>query len=214
MTKALAFLLGAATALSLFPSPARADDSSDEATAIQTMHDFGSCVVAKSRFRAERLLKMMPGTSEEQKLASEVSSPSCLGDDVELRFKAKFLRGAVAEAMLKSDFGTIGSPTKRKTAPIFAALTREQFSALGQGGKTSMYILDFATCIVGRDPASVDALFATKPASPDENAAFNAMSGSFAPCAPAGTAFRIVKSQLRGFLAEAAYRKSVFESSK
>src|SRR3546814_15121365 len=67
---------------------------------------------------------------------------------------------------------------------------------------------DLGACVVTATPGETAALFQTERGSEAEKAAFAALTPTLAGCLPPKIELRISKFELRGYLAEAAYRRS------
>src|SRR3546814_13070693 len=68
---------------------------------------------------------------------------------------------------------------------------------------------DLGACVVTATPGETAALFQTERGSEAEKAAFAALTPTLAGCLPPKIELRISKFELRGYLAEAAYRYAV-----
>lgn len=192
-------------------SQRRAAERADESrAAIVTMHRFGTCVAFRSRHRAERVLATLPSSAEERQVLGQVARAGCLDDmDVDLlSFHPQLLRGAMAEAYFEADFGQVGGPPRRAMATPFPSVTAKQVAALPARGPKILRALVFAHCVVEAAPDDVVALLRTDPATPAEEAAFGSLLPRFAPCLDAGVRLEVSRPQVRGILAEAAYRIS------
>jgi hypothetical protein len=206
------FIVAVTAAVGVFSSsPGTAQPAAAES--IKVLHQFGECVVQHNRYLAERILRTVPNSTEEHDLVQEIAIDSCL-EEGELEFHAPLLRGVVAEVLFKSDFKAVGAPPLHKTAPVFAALTDQETQKLGPEAKARLVLLQVATCVVRTDPDDVTSLFQTPPRSPAEDAAIAKISPRLSACLNAGNSFTIVLVQLRGALAEAAYRVSENDANR
>jgi hypothetical protein len=193
------------------PSPGTAQPAAAES--IKVFHQFGECVVQHNRYLAERILRTVPNSVEEHDFVQESATDSCLQEG-QLGFHAPLLRGVVAEALFKSDFKAVDAPPLRKPAPVFAALTDEEAQKIGPEAQARLGLLQVATCVVRADPGDVTSLFQTAPRSPAEDATIAKISPHLSACLNAGISFTIVPVQLRGALAEAAYRVSENDANR
>lgn len=170
---------------------------------IRRMYTYGWCVVKVDPSRSRRVLTVPPGSAEERDLLRKISTDECLsgqGQVFYIDFEPQMLRGVIAEVVLDAD-GPEG-----KLAPPFTGLTPETIAALDEEGRSALVALDFAGCVVGAAPADVAAVLKTRPASSKEARAFRELGPHFSPCLAQGAQMTLAKPQLRGFLAEAAYR--------
>jgi hypothetical protein len=198
----------AATLLFACP-PAAAQDVVGEPLsardAIRTLHDFGLCLTRRElRDPSRRVLALVPGSAEETVAVRRLVTPRCLEREARLNFNARLIRGALAEGLFRGDFGRIGGG-RRPDVALFvmadAMVTRQT-----DASRRALLGLEFAQCIAAAAPADAQALLGTEPVSPSEDAAFARLQPQFAPCLRSGVHLSIVKSQLRGFIAEALYR--------
>jgi hypothetical protein len=170
---------------------------------IRRMYTYGWCVVQAEPAQSRLILTVPPGSAEERALLRKISTDRCLsgqGQVFYIDFEPQMLRGVIAEVVLDAD----GS--KGKLAPPFTGLTAANIASLDARGHSALRALDFAACIVGAAPDSVAAVLKTRPASSKEGRAFQQLGPHLSPCLPQGAQMTLARPQLRGFLAEAAYR--------
>lgn len=186
--------------------PARASAQADtEQEAIRAMHRYGACVVAQSA-AASGILGLPPGSQAERALRRQIMTPRCLsghGQVYSLDDQPDLLRGAIAEAVLQH-----GNGRRVPWVAPFTIASAADVAALEERGRSALRALDFAQCIVAASPAAVETLLDTLPTTAPEDRAFRQLTPHLGPCLPAGARMSIVKPQLRGFLAEAAYRRA------
>jgi hypothetical protein len=170
---------------------------------IRRMYSYGWCVVKEDPAQSRRILTVPPGSAEERALLKKISTDRCLsgqGQVFYIDFEPQMLRGVIAEVVLDAD------GPKGKLAPPFTGLTPATIAALDERGRSALRALDFADCIVGAAPDKVAAVLKSKPASSKEARAFQQIGPHLSPCLTQGAQMTLAKPQLRGFLAEAAYR--------
>jgi hypothetical protein len=170
---------------------------------IQRMYRYGWCVVREDPSQSRRVLTVPPGSAEERALLRKIQTDRCLsgqGQVFYIDFEPQMLRGVIAEVVLDAD-GPVG-----KLAPPFTGLDAAAIASLDERGRASLRALDFAACLVGAAPGEVTALLKTRPASAKEARAFQQLGPQLSPCLAQGAQMTLAKPQLRGFLAEAAYR--------
>ncbi|MGZ8352106.1 MAG: hypothetical protein ACXWUJ_03260 [Allosphingosinicella sp.] len=175
--------------------------SSDDS--IRRMYTYGWCVVQVAPSQSRRILTVPPGSAEERALLRKIETDRCLsgqGQVFYIDFEPQMLRGVIAEVVLDADGG------KGKLAPPFTGLTAATIATLDDRGRSALRALDFAACIAGAAPDAVGAVLETRPASSKEDRAFQQLGPHLSPCLPKGARMTLAKPQLRGFLAEAAYR--------
>jgi hypothetical protein len=172
---------------------------------IRGMYDYGACVVELEPAQSRRVLTVPPGSTDERALLRKISTDRCVsghGQVYHIDYEPQMLRGVIAEVVLDLD------KDKGRLAAPFTGQTAEAIAALDERGRSALGALDFAACIVGRAPDPVTAVLRTKPASSKEAEALKLLRPHLSPCLRAGARLTIAKPQLRGFLAEAAYRAS------
>ena len=77
-----------------------------------------------------------------------------------------------------------------------------------------MSLILFGQCVGTKDMSSVKALLATRPNTSDETAAFAKLGPALGGCAEKGVSLKLNRFQLRGYLAEGAYRAMVIQSKE
>jgi hypothetical protein len=185
---------------------AKETSQEDADRAVRVLWEFGECVGTKSRYRAERILSMMPYGGEATSLLYEIADSRCLERDGELKMEPITLRGAIAEALFEQDFEGIRGRPKRDTAKIFSAVSEAELDDLPDHVVSSLYGINLAQCVIEADPAGVDAIFRSRPTSDAESAAFEKLVPAISSCIPAGAELSLTKVSMRGALAEGAYR--------
>jgi len=152
-----------------------------------------------------------PGSAQERALLRKISTDRCTsgqGQVYHMDFQPQMLRGVIAEVVLDAD------GRKGKLAPPFTGLTAETIAALDARGRSALRALDLAGCIVAAAPDTVTALIKSAPASSKEARVFEQLAPHLGPCLPSGAQMTLAKPQLRGFLAEAAYRAAYATASE
>jgi len=195
--KSLILLAAAATSAFALPSSAAPQTNS--------LEQFGKCAAAK--YEGAELLATQPGSAEESEVIAEYRRRACNppGSD------SGDLRGAVAEQLFKSDFGSIGASPRRDLVEIFT-VDMNELSALDDNAKKRIDYVAFGTCVAASDPDKSTALLKTIAGSTEEKAVMNEMVPKFAPCINAGDRFALSRTSLRSALAEGAYRLALSES--
>ncbi len=170
--------------------------------ALKTMNGFGTCV-GRHQADAIRFMNTVPESPEELKQALRISTSSCLSNG-ELRFRPSLLRGAVAEVLFKSHEGT---PRRSTAQAAFVAPSAEALSAATVGQRAAVALVLFGQCVASRDTPGVTALLHTPVESSAERSAFKALDDAMTRCSTVN--FKIDRFQMRGYLAEGAYRNAV-----
>ncbi len=177
-----------------------------QADAIRAMHRVAACLVFNES-SISGILAVPPGSAAERALL-RLATPYCTGNviGISLVYRSQMLRGTIAEEVLRlGDNNRTNGRRMRWVAP-FTALSAADVAALDERGRLALGALDLAQCVQAAAPNEVQALLNTRPTDPPEGDAFRQLSPFFGPCLEAGAQVTISRPQLRGFLAEAAYR--------
>lgn len=207
-----------------FASQAQAlDIRSSEDVSIRATLNFAECMTPRNRAYVVRFLEATPGSRQERQIASRLTdrgaqclvrvAPADLGDGLlMLRMTPRLMRGGFAEALFKNDFSSPGT-SLRQPAQV-AAFRIEDISRASHNdeGETSarvaIILIGIGECVAQGNPALVDRLLRTEPASVEERRAMEPLVPVVGSCFPEGEQFTINRPMLRGFLAEGLYRYS------
>ena len=200
MKSSLLFVATAAVAFGLPASVATA-----AAPTAESVQQFAKC--ATDQYEGAELLATQPGSAEETEVLAEYGRRSCNTPTVE----PGVLRGAVAEQLFKTDFGSIGARPRRETIEVFT-VDLSELEALDDNAKKRIDYVAFGTCVAASDPAQSSRLLATRVESPEEKAVMTALVPQFASCLTAGERFTFSRADLRSALAEGAYRLALSQS--
>lgn len=172
------------------------------------MEQFGSCLVSRSRARVSKFVDMPVDGGEYTKylrVLFDSVGDECLSGG-ELQFNEGVLRGALFQALYKSEFGRTG-PTA--FAPGASSGYRTLYgSELSSAARSSIALVNFGECVGRADAANVRALMLAMAGSSQENGHFNALAPRFNACVPKGETIAFSKVMLKGALAEGLYRLS------
>jgi hypothetical protein len=203
MRKLLALSAALAAAAVAYQPAAAATPSAES---VKQAHAFANCAVTRSR--GGEILGAYPGSEAETQILASYRSRGCQGPAA----TPTLLRGAVAEQLFKTDFGSIGARAKRDSVEVFAPLATGALQQLPADRKQRVEMLDFAACLVATDPTNSVALLNTGVGSAEEGRAMAALQPTFAPCVQAGQTLGVNRAELRGLVAEAAYRAALAHS--
>ena len=167
--------------------------------AIRAMDAFGQCS-GERQIDGMKLLATLPLSGEEEKQAVKMSSSDCLSGG-QLKFRARLLRGAVAEVLLKRGQKLIHSA--RSVEP-FSVPPAETLVGASGPQRAAVQLVLFGECVAVKDPDDVMKLFTTPVESTAELAAFAPLKTSMSACSD--STFWVDRFQMRGYLAEGAYR--------
>lgn len=215
-----------AAALALLTSPALAQMDTDtaqlnnvranvipnSAAEIGFVREFAQC--AGGERGAASLLRLVPASQQSDRslFVMADSHPTCSPRNDRLTFSVRNYRGVLAEYLLKSDFDLANWTPRGKTARVYTAPTNEQLTRLSAESRSAVVMTEIGVCVTHAAPGEVAALFATEAGTPAENEAIGAITPALSGCIPPGVEMKISKFQLRGYLAEGAYRYAVAKS--
>jgi hypothetical protein len=192
---------GGAGAQSLAMDPARPD------AAVRAMHGLALCA-ARRRPVAEKMLTVLPETSEGRRLINLLVDPlpDCELGGSQIGFQARYMRGGVAEALYRQDFESSKGQSGQASAAVFQLPSMEEGSQLSDGTKGSIGMIMFGQCVARTNLQGISALLATRVTTGAERKAFADLDPSMRQCAPNSALLNVGRLQLRGYLAEGAYR--------
>jgi hypothetical protein len=175
----------------------------------QFAQEFGACAARDVATYSRTVMKALPATPASDKALfwTVLSSNSC-SDKRNYDFNPRALRGPVAEYFLKRDFDLSTWTSKRKPLPTFATPVVADFDRLQPDTRAGVTMIVIGTCVFQADRTNSAALFRTTVDTPADSAAFAALGPALSKCIASGSQLKMSKFQLRGALAEAAYRTS------
>ena len=175
----------------------------------QFAQEFGACAARDVATYSKTVLKALPASAASDKALfwTVLNSNSC-SEKRNYNFNPRALRGPVAEYFLKRDFELSSWTPKRKPLATFAMPVEAEFDKLSADTRAGVTMIVIGTCVFQADRANSAALFNTTVGSPQETAALAALGPSLSRCIVSGAQLKMSKFQLRGALAEAAYRTS------
>lgn len=197
----------------LASTAAAAKPDSQAGETIRRMHSYGRCVVQQAPSDSKRVLGKAPGSKEERSLLHAISSDLCLngqGGLEQIDFQPEWLRGEVAEEVLRRERGGDRIMARAVRVAPFPRLSDADVAALDQRGQRTLRGLGLAECVQAAAPQAVAELLKTDPTSPEEDRTFRQVAPYLGPCFPQNAETTLLRPQLRGFLAEAAYRADYF----
>ena len=192
----------AATATAAFAFPVNA--SAPQPT-VASVEQFAKCATAN--YEGAELLATQPGSAEEQSVLSEYNRLGCNAPAT----GAGILRGAVAEQLFKSDFGSIGARARRDNIEVFT-VDMSELEALSDEAKKRIDYVAFGTCVAASDPKASSSVLSTSVESAEERARLTELVPQFASCLTEGERFTFSRADLRSALAEGAYRLALAQT--
>jgi hypothetical protein len=182
----------------------------DDAQGLLMVHHVAECTVRKHRASATEILAYIP-QSLQSGLAFHRTNPGECMDVTEgvVTMKDFFMRGALAERLLRQDFSAIGVFSGGKLPAIFKQPTGKSFQRLEPEVKLELAMIAVGECVTRAEPGQVYALFATEVRSQGESTALRALVPQLQGCIAQGQSFQLNLAAARAFLGEGAYRVSV-----
>jgi hypothetical protein len=215
-----AFLCG----LLLAAAPAAAQDTDSQmmrnlgdgvpsgvAAAARFVSGLAECSARDQLSRARDTLRRLPASDASDKNLFWIAmlGNGCVANNDRLRYSVRYLRGPVAEYLLKRDFDIVTWKAKGKPAKVYTTPSNDKLDGLTADTRSAVIFTEVGNCVVTAAPGAATTLFQSARDSADEKAAFAALSPTLAGCIPPKVELRMSKFQLRGYLAEAAYRHAV-----
>lgn len=124
-----------------------------------------------------------------------------------IRYSAPFLRGPIAESYLRKLQS--GKKMSKAELRIYAEPTTEKLAQLPPNVRTEIALVAIGSCVDKADHARTLKVFDTRPGTPDESMALQALTAALSNCIPPGVQFGFSKFDLRGYLADGSYRNAV-----
>lgn len=191
-----------------FPEASRAAEikkvgSSSGDAARSTMNAFARCMLKSRRNLVMTWLHRSPDQVGTNEALHEIMYPRCL-DDGRLQFQGNIFRGSVFTSLYQQEFG-------RKAPQLTpVAVSAEEVPIAGQNPTFQQFStqLQFADCVVRRDPQSAREIVLGKPGSPEEREHFQRLATQFPLCLANGSQMKFSKTVLAGLVAEALYQAS------
>jgi hypothetical protein len=168
-----------------------------------TIDEFAACLLGRRRKPVLTALALPSGSLDQTKALGRIRASECIASG-ELHFSASIFRGSLYTALVRSQFG-------RKT-PSLGPEPVDYSRQPPPGSETPIPevagLLNFASCVIHKDPESArDAIIATA-GPPTEDAALAALAKVHGQCLYSDQTLRVSKGDLIGLLAEAYYRES------
>lgn len=210
---------GAAPSIAQAPEPAAAPRT-HSAAELAASHRLAQCLVRDFRPQVVQILELVPGSDPERlrvealrALARPCAEAAAILLDTqyleEYEFSATALRGPLAEALYEADFAP--------AAPGAQAIRRRHIATLppadsmAEGPRRSperAAARSFAFCLVANAPDAATGLLALEPGSAAELSSVRGFVVGLEFCLPPADAAEINIATVRGFAAEALYRRS------
>ena len=164
------------------------------------------CLLKDKDHDLEKVLSTVPGAKGSETPWILAAIGECLVEGRPIPAAQFYKRGAVAERLLYRDFTAIGSPARRRPAPLFAAVGKDYLARAEPHSVAALVMLDAASCLVRSDPARAFGFFRSGRNSAEESRLFSELAPALSGCLTDGQPLKLTPSIFRAFLAEAAYR--------
>lgn len=166
------------------------------------MADFAQCALRIAPRKVEKALALQAG-AESMMAIRRLANHRCLKEGHQMTIRANTMRGVMFAALYRR--------REAVAAPISPgpAMPKIRLGAVASGDdneKAYRLLVGLAGCVVDRDLAAARRLVLAQTASPEEQAAFQAVSPILADCLPTGTTLKLNKTMVEGALAEVLYR--------
>jgi hypothetical protein len=168
--------------------------------------EYAACVLKRSPERARELLATQVGSTEERTIAKSlmVNMASCTNGRKFISMRTGEARGALAEAVLKSDAQLAEQASKLAAQPADRPTETE--------GRR--FVMAFARCLTAQSPVSARALIGTEYGSAEEKAAMLAFDTALKDCMPTGLSYSIDVPDVRNHVATALYDRAMASSGR
>lgn len=192
--------------------PARIEKDSkvtgSEARAI--IEDYATCLVKRRYNPVKKALAYASESHEQRKALISLSQKECLANG-ELRFDVGFIRTSLYKALVRRDFSR--SQVVFDETPIDYLADSAKVSGPAYVASYAS-LLQFADCVVRRNPQVVQQLLLSQAGSGQENAALNSIYPELGKCVGATSQLTFGKVTLIGLLAEVFYREAEASQTK
>ena len=201
-----AALAAPALAVAQPPAPVEASldiDSSGLLTPVNGIYRIGQCVVRRDRGAALRLLEMMPidGEPQLQEAARTIADAGCLSGPLPADFPV-FLRGAIAQEMLRSDYPEMSAQPHSVARLVDLALPVQSD---GEAAEEVSRRYQWSDCVVRNDMENVERLVRTGPGSSQETDVLTRMASYMSACMDDGPRFAASSAEIRTLFMQSAY---------
>jgi hypothetical protein len=169
----------------------------------RTVDEFTACLLGRRRRPTMEALALPSGSLEQSKALGKLGAKECIADG-ELNFSAAIFRGSLYTALVRTQLG-------KKTVslgPEPVDYTKQPFSGSGSPPIPEVArLLNFASCVIHKDPANARDAILSLAGTPTEDAAMAELAKVYSQCLYSDQTIRFSKGALIGLLAEAYYRE-------
>jgi len=165
---------------------------------------FAACMLGRHRMLVLEALALPSGSNEQNEALPKLMNSECLAPG-NLHFSAVTFRGSFYKALVRARFA-------RKPAPFGLEPTDYLKQPLLAGESPPIpsvaELLNFASCVIHKDPGNARDAIVSAAGSPKEDAAMAELAKVYGQCLFTDQTFRFSKEILLGLLAEAYYREA------
>ncbi|MBS0475135.1 MAG: hypothetical protein JSR28_08280 [Proteobacteria bacterium] len=177
-----------------------------DAAAIGFVSRLGKCLAVRAK---ANILAFEPRSAKSNSGLIELtlSDVGCGSFRDNTRYSSIYLRGPIAEAYL----GRLGAQKKmtKSELRIYAEPSAEQLKNMPSDVRTDVVLVSMGACVDKADHSGTLRIFDTEVGSHDETEAFRTITPALSGCVPPGVQLSFSKFELRGYLAEGAFRNAV-----
>jgi hypothetical protein len=168
------------------------------------LQEFAQCVFEQAPQRSRAFLATPIETAEEESAAQTLFTGQfpCIKERPHLSMQTGAARGALAEAVLKSD-----QALSRQLAALQPVDTARPTETDGR-----KFVYAYAQCLTAKAPAQARELIGTEPASTAERQAMMAFDQALSDCMPTGLSYQINIRDVRNHVATALYDRAIAAS--
>ena len=172
------------------------------------------CLLPRANAKLRSMLDVPPSARSVQ-IFVETKPATCLSGGIAhgVAVPDRYTRGAVAEAVLKHDFTSLGVSKTGASSPVFDMASATRSDGLTDKAREALMVLQSMQCVVKSAPTQSFAVFVTPVTSDDERVAIEALAPAIEKCRPENVTLPTASSLVRAILAEAAYRQSAAMSA-
>lgn len=185
----------AAALLAALPAPVPAAPVSSAA-----VYEAGRCMVSRDYYRALGFIVSLP-LDERAADLSPLRGPAADCAAGAAGASGLMLRGAIAQALFRRDFGGFGHDPRERARLVDLGLPVQD----SEGGIPALDIYRWGDCVVRNDTAATERLLVSANGSPEESAAMTELQAYMVPCMPHGAQLTVSQMEARAVFAQSAY---------
>lgn len=199
-------------ALMMMGRSSTAPEIPEDSEALRATYALADCLAGQNP-NALQVLASIPYSENEFRNAfwGSFEGTTCRRTHESAPVSVRLLRGVIAERLLHSGNNSAATGRAARQQP-FAMPGGPDLAGLDGRTRSAITLIQFGECVARADSAGLDLFLATNPTTPEERTAFAALQPALAGCIPQGASIRMSARQMRGYMAEGAYRNFVMAS--